>query len=507
MTADPHQMTIPDLVEENARRYQGKAALVGEADGESTGFSDLPERMYRLAGGLRAAGVRRGDCVASVGMNSCALFEALLATAALGAVLAPLNWRQTDDELRAALGLAEARFTLYDAEWAHVASGPCASLQTLGELRTGLPIDPEALEIDEDDAALRLMTAAFTGRPHAADLSQRALLSVSVQQIIAHQVRHDEVFLNSGPMFHVGDWVFALPVFQMGGANVIPRKYQADQAAMLVEREGVTWAYLVPPMGRQLIDAAQTAGRSLTTIHKGVALEDAERWFAHTSARPEKVVMPYGQTEVSGLASFQVSRPGGPEQFGTTLPLVRAAILDPAGDEVPRGEVGQIGLRGPTVMLGYADDEVATRERFSRGWYLTGDLGKRLEDGAVQFVGPMTEIIKSGAENIYPAEVEAALRRHASVADVCVIGIPDKTWGASVKAIIVAKDGQQIDPAELVAFCKSQISSYKKPREVLLVDELPRSGPVLDRHKIHERFGERFPGSIVWEGVEAPNIQ
>jgi long-chain acyl-CoA synthetase len=495
MLADAHQMTIPDLVEENARRFADRTALVGESAEQRITFSELPGRMCALAAGLRAAGVRRGNCVASLGMNSVAVFEAFLATSALGAVFAPLNWRQTDEELQRYLRTAQASFTLFDPEWAHLAEGPGHAYEALSELRSP-EADGAVVEAQEGDPALRLLTAAFTGAPHAADLSQRGLLSISVQQIIVHQIRHDEVFLNSGPMFHVGDWIFALPVFQMGGVNVIPRKYDPDQAAEIVAREGVTWAYLVPPMGGQLLDAAEAAGHSLTTIRKGVAVDDRDRWYEKTSATPQADVMPYGQTEVCGLATYQVSHPGGSADFGMTLPLVRAAILDPAGNEVPPGETGQIALRGPTVMIGYADDAEATRARFQNGWYLTGDLGRRRPDGGVQFVGPMNEIIKSGAENIYPAEVEAALSRHDSVAGVCVIGVPDETWGASVRAIVVARDGAEIEAGELIAFCREQIASYKKPREVVVVDELPRQGYAIDRRAVHQRWG----GTVLAEG-------
>jgi long-chain acyl-CoA synthetase len=483
------QLTIPDLVEENAARFGARTALVGERVDERITFAELPPRMRRLAAALSAAGVGRGDCVASLGMNSCDVFEALLATAALGACLAPLNWRQTDEELVWALGHARPAFTLYDPEWAHLVSGPSAAYDGLDALRADAPDAAPAGPVDEDDAALRLFTAAFTGRPRAADLSQRALLSISLQQIVAHSVSHDEVLLNSGPMFHVGDWVFALPVFHMGGTNVIARKYDAAQAAELIERERITWAYLVPPMGSQLLDAAERDGRDISSLRKGVAFEDRDRWYARTSATPETHVMPYGQTEVSGLATYQVSLEGGPPTHGLTLPLVRAAIVDVDGREVQIGEVGEIVLRGPTVMLGYVGDEHATAERFRDGWYRTSDLGRRAEDGSVQFVGPIAEIIKTGAENVYPAEVEAALRRHPDVADVCVIGVPDETWGAAVKAVVVAAEGTAVELDGLAAFCREQIASYKKPRHLVVVDELPRSGPVVDRARVHELYG------------------
>src|ERR1700761_1527369 len=185
MLVDAHQMTIPDIVEENARRFADKTAFVGESVEQRTTFSELPGRMCALAAGLRAAGVRRNDCVASLGMNSVAVFEAFLATSALGAVLAPLNWRQTDEELRRSLRTAKASFTLFDPEWAHLVDGPGCAYGALDELRSAGP-DRGAIEAQECDPALRLLTAAFTGEPHAADLSQRALLSISVQQIIVH---------------------------------------------------------------------------------------------------------------------------------------------------------------------------------------------------------------------------------------------------------------------------------------------------------------------------------
>jgi acyl-CoA synthetase (AMP-forming)/AMP-acid ligase II len=487
------QLTIPDLVAERAASFGDRVALVGEQPQERLTFAQTADRMWQLAAALRRAGVRRGDCVASLGMNSASAFEALLATSAVGAVFASLNWRQTDDELAVALEVANPAFTLFDEEWAHLVDGPGHAYRELDGLRAGAAGDEPRDDSDEDDAALRLFTAAFDGRPRAADLSHRALLSITAQQIAAHSIDHEQVLLNSGPMFHVGGWIFALPVFAMGGTTVFPRKWEAEQAAEIVERERVTWAYLVPPMGSQLLDAAERDDRDLSSLRKGVAFEDRERWYARTSAHEETHVMPYGQTEVAGLATYQVSLAGGPPTHGLTLPLVRAAIVDVDGQEVADGEVGEIALRGPTVMLGYAGAADATAERFRDGWYRTSDLGRRAPDGSIQFVGPIAEIIKTGAENVYPAEVEVALRSHPAIKDVCVIGVPDDAWGSAVKAVLVTADGATIDLEQVQAHCRARIASYKKPRHLAVVDELPRSGPFVDRERVRELHGEPSP--------------
>ena len=175
--------------------------------------------------------------------------------------------------------------------------------------------------------------------------------------------------------------------------------------------------------------------------------------------------------------------------------MVQVRIVDPDGNEVPLGEAGEITARGPTVMNGYHNRPELNAERLAGGWHHTNDLGKRELDGSVTFVGPKGRLIKSAAENIYPAEVEGCLQRHPAVKEAAVIGIPDKKWDQSVKAIIVLKDGETATADELIEHCRANIASYKKPRTVEFIDEMPRDGWFVDYDALDERFGGGgYPG-------------
>jgi long-chain acyl-CoA synthetase len=483
-------MTLADLVDENSRRYGDRTAFVGENAGERLTFRQVADYSARLAGALAGRGVGRGDVIMCISMNDIGVFQLFFAVARLGARLLPVNWRQSNDEIRFVLEDAAPSAVFYDADWQEIAAEDWVPLKDLGGLLSASP--PLMDNADEDDPVLQLYTAAFEGKPRAALLSHRALLAISVQQIAQFRVGHDDVFLNSGPLFHVGDWIHALPVFHMGGTNVVPRKFSARTCAELIQREGVTWAYLVPPMGRELLDAS--ADLDLSSIRRGIAPEDADRWFSRTAAARQPALVPYGQTEVTGIATYMTPAPGAPADGAHSLPLACIRLVTPAGEDVDPGGVGEIIVRGPTVMVGYARDAEENRRRFRDGWFHTSDLGRRHADGTISFVGPMREIIKSGAENIYPEEVEIALLKHPGIADVCVIGMPDEKWQNSVKAVVVPAGEGDLTAGEVIEFCRAQIASYKKPRHVEFVAELPKRGRSTDRERVHELYGTSRPG-------------
>jgi long-chain acyl-CoA synthetase len=203
----------------------------------------------------------------------------------------------------------------------------------------------------------------------------------------------------------------------------------------------------------------------------------------------------YGQTEVTGLLTFNVLGEDTIGSHGRAAPGVQVRIVDPDDIEVPDGETGEIVARGPTVMTGYWNRPDETAQRMRNGWHHTNDLGRREADGSISFVGPKTRLIKSAAENIYPAEVEGCLQRHPAVQEAAVIGVPDAKWDQSVKAIVVLKEGEWVSDEDLIEFCRSEIASYKKPRSVEFVDELPRDGWIVDYDVLDESFGGGgYPG-------------
>jgi long-chain acyl-CoA synthetase len=197
----------------------------------------------------------------------------------------------------------------------------------------------------------------------------------------------------------------------------------------------------------------------------------------------------FGQTEVMGMLTLNAW--GGPAigTSGRASPMALVRIVDPDGIEVPPGEVGEIVARGPTVMNGYLNREELNDQRLAGDWHHTNDLGRREDDGSLTWIGPKGRLIKSAAENIYPAEVEAALAKHAAVQEAAIIGVPDHTWGQSVKAIVVVREGHEVTADELIEHCRVLIASYKKPRAVEFVKALPRDGFAIDYTALDTEFG------------------
>jgi long-chain acyl-CoA synthetase len=254
----------------------------------------------------------------------------------------------------------------------------------------------------------------------------------------------------------------------------------------LISQEGVTRAILIGPTVAGVIKAAEQNGYDISSLRTtpGAGGAGAARWAAMTTPT-QPPVGGYGQTELAGQVTYDAYGPPGTGSHGRAAPLVVLRIVDEDGREVGTGEAGEIVVRGPTVSAGYADGGGRALDE----WHRTGDLGRREPDGSISFIGARTELIKTGAENVYPAEVEAALRRHSAVEEACVFGVPEPMWRQAVKAVVVRSDAA-VTADTLIEFCKQHIASYKKPRIVEFVDALPRlpSGAV-DREETKRLYG------------------
>jgi long-chain acyl-CoA synthetase len=262
---------------------------------------------------------------------------------------------------------------------------------------------------------------------------------------------------------------------------------------------GCTAGFVIGPMVDAIVAANEGGRYDLSTFrgHRGNPAFDAmvppdrSRWGRNPGG--------YGQTEVMGMATFTLlagERPGAVlGTHGLPSPLVQVRVVDEDGAELPAGDVGEIVVRGVTVMNGYWNRPELNAERSRGGWHHTNDLGRFEVDGSFSFIAPKTRMLKSAAENIYPAEVENAIRAHPGVADCAVIGIPDDVWVQSVTAVVVVAGGHSLAEADVVEWCRSRIASYKKPRRVEFVPELPRAGFAVDYDELDRRFGGGgYPG-------------
>ena len=333
---------------------------------------------------------------------------------------------------------------------------------TRSSSRPGSADDPDA-DASADAPLLLVYTAAFDGRPNAAMLPSRALIGQGLLMAPWSGIDADHVFLNSGPLFHIGTFMPNLSTFVMGGANVFVRRSDGVDLCDAIARFGVTSGFVVGPMVDAIV-AANAEGRyDLSSFRGRRGNPTFDKWVQPDTSAWGQRPGGYGQSEVMGMATFNLLAPDGIGSHGRPSPLVDLRVVDPDGNDVASGQTGEIVIRGATVMCGYWNRPELNAHRSRGGWHHTNDLGRYEADGSFTFVGPKSRMLKSAAENIYPVEIENCLKAHPDVTDCAVIGVPDPKWVQSVKAIVVRVDSSSVTEEELIEHCRSRIASYKKP--------------------------------------------
>ncbi len=496
-----HRYGFGDLLHEQARARRDRIAVVDGAHRFT--FRELDERVNRLASVLRERGVVKGDRILWLGQNSFRVLEVLLASARIGAILCPANWRASAPEIQHVLEDLEPRLVFWqeaeigeanrrtrgswhpDCHWIQHDGDGVEGYEAL--VAAGQPADQfDAVEVSTP--LLAIYTAAFSGQPNAALLSHESLLLTAMLSQQGQQIDEDSGYLVSGPMFHLGVLMGALATFLAGGRCAFVARVDADQLLDMIEADRLTHAYIPQPTVLQMREAMQLRSRNVSSLFATPDLADWKMPMVMPATAPLLRKMGgYGQTEIGGLTVMVWLGGSG---AGRTAPFLQIKIADDAGREVHDGEVGEILARGPMVMCGYWRRPDENGRRVIDGWHRTNDLGRRLPDGSIVFTGPKTAMIKSALENIYPAEIEACLRQHESVADICVIGVPDPVWTQSVRAIVVRKPGTEVAEQSIIDFCKERLASYKKPKSVVFAESLPRT-PVgfTDRAAVDAMYG------------------
>ncbi|GAA0945426.1 AMP-binding protein [Nonomuraea longicatena] len=523
-----HDLTLSDVLAEHARSRPLKTAAVD--GGTRLTYPRLDERVSRLSDALAARGVAAGERVVWLGQNSHAVLELLLACSRLGAICCPANWRQSADELRFVLTDLAPRVVVWEHSEtaAALAGGPVtvpggwdAGPRAVGAaarepdaegatplwVRAGEEYEElvaggavrEFPQVADTEPVLALYTAAFGGRPCAALLSNAALVAHSGALLAVRRMEPDFTFLSSGPLFHVGTMMFCLATLQIGGTNVFTPAFDPQEVCRLIEAEKVTQAFLFGQMIDALVAANADRRYDLSSL----------RFVSHSPAWDEMITVDdspwcrssmggYGQTEVAGMLTFLGLAPGAAGPAGRPSPFTQVRILDPDGAEVPQGEVGEICARGKSLFSGYFARPDLNASKSLYGWHHTGDLGRREPDGTITFVGPRLRLIKSGNENVYPAEVERVLKTHPAVADAAVIGVPDRRWRQAVKAIVALRPGATATSADLTAHAGAHLAGYKRPRHVEFADAIPRKGPAPDYDALDAAHGGGgYPGAPV----------
>jgi long-chain acyl-CoA synthetase len=436
------------------------------------------------------------------------LQELLLACCEIGAMFCPANWRQQPDELAFVIDdLAPALVVWQEDEVGEIvragraaASHDTQWIQHDGNpseyeafVATGAPDDPAA-DAPDDAPLLLVYTAAFDGRPNAAMLPSRALVAQGLLMAPWSGIDDTYVFLNSGPLFHIGTFMPNLSTFVAGGTNVFVRRSDGEVLCDAIARRHVTGGFIVGPMVDAIVAANADDRSDLSSFRGRRGNPTFDAWVQPDDSAWGRRAGGYGQSEIMGMATFNLLAPDGIGSHGRPSPLVDLRVVDPDDLDVAPGDIGEIVVRGVTVMCGYWNRPELNAQRARGGWHHTNDLGRYEADGSFTFVGPKARMLKSAAENIYPVEVENCLKTHPAVVDCAVIGVPDPRWVQSVKAIVVVGDAG-VTADELIEHCRTRIASYKKPKSIAFVDALPRQGFAVDYDTLDAQFGGGgYPG-------------
>jgi fatty-acyl-CoA synthase len=459
-------------------------------------FEQFGDRVRRLASLFRSAGVCVGDRVAYLGLNHPALLETMFAAQALGAIFVPLNFRLTAEELTFIINDAGVHSIVVDDTLRPVLEPARADLccrhyfSSEGEADgwRHLPTErseaeplAEPVSVDQHDVAVIMYTSGTTGRPKGAMLTHGNILWNNFNAMLAFGGSRDDIILTAAPLFHIGGLnVMTLNSFHVGSTVVLLRNFDPGLVRSDIGRYAVTHMFGAPAMFLFMSQDESFASSDLSSVKNLIcgAAPVPESLIELYAARDIDFCQGYGLTETAPFASFltpewtskKLGSAGQPPLYSD------ARIVDNDNRPVAAGERGEICLRGPNIMKGYWNRPEATAETIdAEGWLHSGDVGYFDEDGFLFICDRLKDMVISGGENVYPAEVESVLYRHESIAEVAVIGLPDDKWGEAVTAVVALHEGKELTLEDLREYARAELASYKLPLRLHVVDALPRN--------------------------------
>jgi acyl-CoA synthetase (AMP-forming)/AMP-acid ligase II len=501
-----------------------KAAIVFE-DKRYT-FSELNERVNRLANGLQKLGVKEGSIVSFLQVNCNQCVETYFAVAKTGAIYLPLNFRAKEKELDYMLNTAEAGTLIVGERYIPLIKAIQPGLKYLKnvisiekkhddmlyyeDIISSSPADEVFTEIDDKDTTILMYTAGTTGFPKGVMLSHTSFSTYVLENVTPADPESDESNILTVPLYHVAGIQAMMAAIYGGRTLVMERQFEPEEWMTLVEREKANRAMMVPTMLKQLLDHPDFKKHdlsSLRVITYGAApmplpvIRKALEEFPGVS-----FINAFGQTEtastITALGPEDHVLTGTEEEkekklkrlasIGKPFSDVEMKVVDEEGKTLGPNEVGEILARGPRVMSGYWKDEEKTAKTIDKdGWVHTGDVGYVDEDGYYFLAGRSSDMIIRAGENISPEELENVIRDHPKVEDVAVIGVPDETWGEEPRAVVIPKKGEKVTEEEIMEYCRQNLASFKRPRSVVFVDDLPRNpmGKLIKR-EIREKYGK-----------------
>jgi fatty-acyl-CoA synthase len=513
------RLLLGEMMSRNARKFPDKEALI---HGETRlTYKQFNARINRLAHALMDLGIKKGDKVSILAFNCNQFMETYFALAKMGGVAVPINFRIHPEEMTYIINQSDAKALIMGEAFVDVARGIKKDLPQVkdyisisGEPTEGMlhfeswidkyPDKEPLILVEEDDPLFIMYTAGTTGRPKGAVITHKnemVLWMLGTAFVLTEPDMTDlwnfRAF-GAPPIFHLASFGFCQFMFFLGATVVLPTEvFDPVYIMQTIEKEKINAMVLVPAMTNFVLmvpDLDKYDTRSLKVWGSSGAIlpvetrREIKKYFPNV-----KIFDLFGQTEMSALISglLPSESEGRETSVGKILPFNEIRVVDAHDNDVPVGQVGEAVYRGVTVMKEYYKNPEATREAMRGGWFHGGDLVRMDEEGFIYIVDRVKDMIISGGENIYPAEVEAVLLRHPKIAESAVIGVHDKEWGESVKAIVAPKPGEVLSEKEVIDFCKKHLASYKKPKSVDFIEALPRNamGKVM-KTELREKYGK-----------------
>ena len=489
-------------------------------------FGQLNERVNRLANALSAMGVRKGDRVALLQVNCNQCVETYFAVAKLGGIYLPLNFRAKEEEQEYMLNFAEpvallagSRYLdMIDALRPRLTSiknyialeGAHKGMLSYEEVLQSSPADEAVAEIDDEDTTILMYTAGTTGKPKGVMLSHKSFSIYVLENVSPPDPETEERNILTVPLYHIAGIQAMMSAIYGARTLVMQRQFEAKAWMELVEKEKVNRAMMVPTMLKQLLDHPDFLKHDLSSlkvitygaapmplsvmkkaleVFPGVGFINA---FGQTETASTITMLSPADHVITGTAEEKERKLKRLTSIGKPLPDVEMKVIDESGKELAAGEIGEIIARGPRVMTGYYKDSAKTATTIDKeGWVHTNDMGYRDQDGYFYLSGRSTDLIKRGGEYISPEELENVICTHPKIEDVAVIGVYDEEWGELPRAVCVLRKGESCTGEEVMEYCRERLASFKRPRSVIFVDELPRNpmGKVIKK-ELRARYGK-----------------
>lgn len=524
-------LLLGDLVPKNGIIYGGKNAFIFANTSERNtikriSFREFNERTDRVAQMLLKVGVRKGDRVAIIDYDTIERVEVEFGVFKIGAILVPVNWRFIPEEFLYVLTDSEPIVLIVRNDFVEriesirndlgfvkkfIVIGPQIEKWISYERTTeSAPNDqPPSPNITEGDLAMLIYTAGSTGRPKGVMLTHRNFLAVCAEGHVTAQLVFGDITLLSAPLFHSGGHAVFIQNFYLGNTGILLQRFDAEFVLEVIGLEKVTNIRGIVTMWQKIMEVSGLENYDLTSVrtigYGGSPInEPLLKRMLEVFPKNVRFGTVLGATETAGYAITALSSrdyilEGATEELnkkekrllsvGVPCPNMLLKIGNEDGSEVPIGEEGELLLRGPNIMQGYWRNPKATEQVFIDGWFRLQDIGKMDENGYVFLLDRKHNMIISGGENIYPAEIERVLVKHPAILEAAVIGVPDERWGETVKAIVTLKKGATASESEIIGFCKERLASFKKPRSVDFVKAIPKTGPgKIDKKKLRDFY-------------------